>query len=146
MNINRLSKHYRTRKLTESDTDIIFDLCKDNKTYYRYHPPFVTKQSIIDDLKALPPDKTCEDKYFIGFFEYEALVGLIDLITAYPDDETVFNGFFMLNIKYQHKGIASRIIKESIEYLKTEGYKKIRLGADKGNHQSFSFWKKNGLR
>ena len=29
-----------------------------------------------DDLKALPPDKTCEDKYFIGFFEYEALVGL----------------------------------------------------------------------
>ena len=99
-----------------------------------------------DDLKALPPDKTCEDKYFIGFFEYEALVGIINLITAYPDDETVFIGFFMLNIKYQHKGIASRIIKESIEYLKTEGYKKIRLGVDKGNPQNFSFWKKNGLR
>ena len=45
------------------------------------------KQSINDDLRALPPDKTCEDKYFIGFFEYEALVGLIDLIIAYPDDE-----------------------------------------------------------
>ena len=70
----------------------------------------------------------------------------MDLITAYPDDETAFIGFFMLNIKYQHKGIAYRIIKESIEYLKTEGYKKIRLGADKGNPQSYSFWDKNGLR
>ena len=70
----------------------------------------------------------------------------MDLITAYREDETAFIGFFMLNIKYQHKGIASRIIKESIEYLETEGYKKIRLGVDKGNPQSFSFWKKNGLR
>ena len=70
----------------------------------------------------------------------------MDLITAYPDDETAFIGFFMLNIKYQHKGIAYRIIKESIEYLKTEGYKKIRLGVDKGNPQSFSFWKKNGYK
>ena len=58
-------------------------------------------------------------------------MGLIDLITAYPDDETAFIGFFMLNIKYQHKGIASRIIKESIEYLKTEGHKRIRLGVDR---------------
>lgn len=63
----------------------------------------------------------------------------MDLITAYPDDETVFIGFFMLNIKYQHKGIASRIIKESIEYLKTEVYKKIHPGVDKGNPQSFFF-------
>lgn len=55
----------------------------------------------------------------------------MDLITAYPDDETAFIGFFMLNIKYQHKGIASRIIKELIEYLKTEGHKKIRLGVDR---------------
>ena len=73
-------------------------------------------------------------------------MGIINLITAYPDDETVFIGFFVLNTKNQHKGIAYRIIKESIEYLKTEGYKKIRLDVDKGNPQSFSFWKKNGLR
>lgn len=70
----------------------------------------------------------------------------MDLITAYPDDETAFIGFFMLNIKYQHKGIASRIIKESIEYLKTKGHKKIRLGVDKDNPQSISFWKKNGYK
>ena len=70
----------------------------------------------------------------------------MDLITAYPDDETAFIGFFVLNIKYQHKCIASRIIKESIEYLKTEVYKKISLDVDKDNPQSFSCWKKNGFK
>ena len=73
-------------------------------------------------------------------------MGLIDPITAYPNDETAFIGFFVLNTKNQHKGIASRIIKESIEFLKTEGHKKIRLGVDKGNPQSFSFWEKNGFK
>ena len=146
MNINKLSKDYRIRKLTEADTDIIFDLCKDNKIFYRYHPPFVTRQSILDDLKALPPHKTYDDKYFIGFFENEALVAVMDLITSYPDTETAFIGFFMLNISHKHKGIASNIIRDTKAYLKTEGYQKIRLGVDKGNPQSFSFWKKNGFK
>ena len=146
MNINELSKDYKVRKLTESDVDIIFDLCKDNEIFYRYHPPFVTKQSIIDDLKALPPNKTYEDKYFIGFFENETLVAVMDLITAYPDLETAFIGFFMLNKSFQHKGIASKIIQDTIDYLETERYRKIRLGVDKGNPQSYSFWKKNGFK
>ena len=73
-------------------------------------------------------------------------MGIINLITAYPDDETVFIGFFMLNISHQHKGIASNIIRDTKAYLKTEGYQKIRLGVDKGNPQSFSFWKKNGFK
>ena len=30
-------------------------------------------------------------------------------------------------------------------YLKSLGYKKIRLGVDKGNPQSYSFWSKNNF-
>ena len=44
-----LSKKYKVRKLTKNDIDIIYDLSKDNKIVYEYHPPFVTKESIIDD-------------------------------------------------------------------------------------------------
>ena len=52
----------------------------------------------------------------------------------------------MLNFNYQHKGIASKIIQDTIDCLETEGYRKIRLGVDKGNPQSYSFWKKNGFK
>lgn len=62
---------YSVRKLGFGDIDIIFNVLKGNTLYYEYHPPFVTKESIIDDIKALPPGKNYSDKYFIGFFNEE---------------------------------------------------------------------------
>ena len=64
---------YSVRKLGFSDVDIIYNVLKGNTLYYEYHPPFVTKESIIDDIKALPPGKSYSDKYFIGFFNQEKL-------------------------------------------------------------------------
>ena len=64
---------YSVRKLGFGDIDIIFNVLKGNTLYYEYHPPFVTKESIIDDIKALPPGKNYSDKYFIGFFNEEKL-------------------------------------------------------------------------
>ena len=48
-------------------------------------------------------------------------------------------------LHYMDKGIGSRVIGEVLSYLKSENYEKIRLGVDKGNPQSYSFWNKNGF-
>ena len=61
----------------------------------------------------------------------------------YPNDETVFIGFFMMNSRYQQKGIGSRMIWELSRYMKQLGYRYIRLGYVKGNRQSRGFWEKN---
>ena len=52
-------------------------------------------------------------------------------------DRAIYDG------NYQNKGIGSRVIGEVLSYLKSENYEKIRLGVDKGNPQSYSFWNKN---
>lgn len=69
----------------------------------------------------------------------------MDLILDYPTKEIALIGLFMTNIQYQHKGISSITISEIAIYLKSLGYKKIRLGVDKGNPQSYSFWSKNNF-
>lgn len=143
MNIDNLSKLYNVRKLSETDIDMIYDMCSKNDNFYKFHPPFVTTKSILEDMKSLPPGKTHDDLYYIGFFEDDVLIAVMDLVLGYPDDETAYIGFFMMNIQYQNKGIGSKIINECSEYLKLSNYKKIRLGVDKGNVQSFSFWTKN---
>lgn len=96
-------------------------------------------------MKALPPSKSYDDKYYIGFFDGDSLVAIMDLILGYPTDEIAFIGLFMTNIHYQNKGVGSNIIGNVCNYLKQLGYKKIRIGVDKGNPQSNSFWKKNGF-
>ena len=69
----------------------------------------------------------------------------MDLILGYPTDEIAFIGLFMTNVHLQNKGVGSNIIQDVCNYLKQLGYKKVRIGVDKENPQSNSFWKKNGF-
>ena len=141
----KLSKHYEVRKLGINDIDMIYEMCRENTIFYQYHPPFVTRESIREDMSALPPGKDYQDKYYVGFFENEQLAAIMDLILKYPNDETALIGLFMTNVQFQRKGVGSAIINELLICLKEIGYKKIRIGVDKGNPQSNSFWAKNGF-
>lgn len=113
--------------------------------YYQYCPPFVTKNSILEDMRALPPGMSFEDKFYLGFFENDRLAAIMDLILNYPNPRTAFIGLFMMSRAAQGKGIGSRIISECFRYLRKQGYSFVRLGFAKGNPQSESFWKKNGF-
>ena len=140
-----ISNKYKVRKLITSDIDAIYDLCHKNSFYYDFHPPMVTHESIIEDMEALPPNKTMDDKYFIGFWDDNHLVAVMDLILSYPSVDYAFIGFFIIDIQMQGKGTGSNIITECLSYLKKNGFSKIRLGVDKGNPQSLHFWHKNGF-
>ena len=145
MDIELLSKKYVVRRLDINDVDAVYDMSCKNKIFYKYHPPFVTKQSIVEDMEALPPNKSYDDKYYIGFFEDNTLVANMDLILGYPTEEIVFIGLLMTNVLYQNKGVGSQIVRDVCTYLKLLGYKKVRIGVDKENPQSNSFWNKNGF-
>ena len=69
MDITLLSDHYHVRRMKENDISEIYALCRKNTLYYRYCPPFVTEESIADDMKALPPNKDYTDKYYIGYYD-----------------------------------------------------------------------------
>jgi len=146
MDIKLLSKKYVVRSLDLNDLDIVYDMSCKNEIFYKYHPPFVTKQSIVEDMEALPPHKSYDDKYYIGFFENNTLVAIIDLILGYPMEEIAFIGLLMTNVLYQNKGVGSSIVGDVCAYLKQLGYKKVRIGVDKENPQSNSFWYKNRFR
>ena len=145
MNVASLSRQFSARRLFESDVGDILSLCEGNPQYYRFCPPFVTKESVLKDMSALPPRTTYDDKYYIGFFGDEKLVAVMDLILNYPNGKTAFVGFFMLDSEEQGKGLGSKIVSECFDGLKRLGYEYVRLGSSKGNPQSEGFWRKNGF-
>ena len=65
------------------------------------------------------------------------------VIVDYPKTGVIYIGFFMMDISYQRKGIATKMIGEMVDYFKECGFKKIELAVDEGNKQSESFWQKN---
>ena len=69
MNSINFSKSYHVRMLIERDIPLVLALCKKNTQFYEHCPPFVTEESIRDDMCALPQRKMDEpqDKYYLGF-------------------------------------------------------------------------------
>lgn len=119
LQLENFSDRYSVRRMTVDDVMQVFELCKENTLYYKYCPPFVTEESILDDMNALPKGKSKKDKYYVGFF--------------------------MTNKSIQNQGIGTQILQELSRSLKNQGYEHIRLGWAKGNQQSESFWHKNGF-
>jgi len=145
LKVSEFSKKFEIRKLSIEDIDEIYNLCLTNPLYYEYCPPAPTKESVLEDLFALPPNVAMEDKYFVGFFEKGRMVALMDLIDGYPEDKIAFIGFFMTDASVQNKGLGSEIISELADYLRSINYLAIRLAWAKGNPQPEHFWLKNGF-
>ncbi|MCI7791866.1 MAG: GNAT family N-acetyltransferase [Lachnospiraceae bacterium] len=124
MKIKDLSKKYRVRKLSFNSIEEVYHLCSKNTMYYEYCPPFITMEGVKEDMEALPPGKTYEDKYFIGYYEKETLIAIMDLIAGYPNDSTSYIDLFMMNVSLQGKGIGTTIILELCDYCKAQGYER----------------------
>ena len=142
---SKLSAQYRVRRLDESDAKELLAFCLQNDQYYRYCGKQPSKEQIFCDLHLTPPDTSAEDKYYVGFYDRDVLVAIMDLIDGYPDRDTAFIGFFMMNRQLQGRQLGSRIEQEVCIYLREMGLKRVLLGIDKDNPQSNHFWAKNGF-
>ena len=145
IDINKFSKNYNVRKLNYNDVEMIYSFCKSNTQYYEYCGKEPSIELIERDLEITPPDFPIEQKYYVGFFERDNLVAIMDLEDGYPDEDYAYFGFFMMNSELQGNGIGTQIISEIFEYLRKLGFRKCMLGIDKDNPQSNHFWKKNGF-
>ena len=145
LNISQLSTKYNIKKMGEEDVSGILHLENGNPLYFAYCPPKPCRETVLNDLKALPEGKSHEDKFYIGFFENDSLIAIMDFILSFPKEDTIFIGLFMMDSKESGKGKGSAIITEVLTAWKSEGYKKIRLAYMKGNMQSRSFWRKCGF-
>ena len=146
MDYTKFSDTYTVRRLLRDDIPSIFALCEKNPQYYEHCPPFVTPEKIEADMKAMPQRKTGQeqDKYYLGYFDvHQRLVAVMDFIDHYPDAQSGFIGFFMMEKDLQGTGVGSSIITELCACLVQWDYQYIRLGYVDGNEQSRSFWLKN---
>ena len=134
---------YQVRKLENKDIEAVYTLCQSNPQFYEYHPPFVTRESILEDMAALPPGKVMADKHFMGFWKDGVLMAILDLIVNYPQEKAAYIGLFMTDAVCQNRGVGSEIIQELATILAAGGFEKIRLAIDEGNPQSEAFWLKN---
>ena len=143
--IEKLSGAYTIRRLTDADVPMLYAWMLRNDQYFRYCGGSTTPERVRQDLTLCPPGTTPAQKHYVGFFDEDTLVAVMDLIDGYPDADTAFIGFFMMNKDLQGQGTGTAIVREVLAALRALGYTAVRLGIDKENPQSNHFWRKNGF-
>lgn len=146
LELEKLSNQYYVRKMEDADVQIIYDFCKGNTQYYQYCGKDISVEVIENDIHITPPGIPSAQKYYMGFFDGETLVAILDLIDGYPKEDDAFIRFFMMNGSMQGKNVGTKIIDGILNYLQSMGYTMCQLGIDKDNPQSNHFWKKNGFQ
>lgn len=145
INTNGLSFLYIVKRLNYDDTDQIYKVYKNNKKYFSLLDIKPDIDSIKEDLEVLPKGKTSDDKCFLGYYMFDSLICVIDLIENYPNDKDAYIGLFMIDYLYQGKGIGTNIICELCSSLSKQGFTKIKLACLKNNILAHAFWTKNGF-
>ena len=110
LNVRKFSHSLDVRYVTEADFQDIAALCAGNPLYYKYYgSPAPAAEDIRADLEALPPGKSKRDKYYLSAYGPDGrLTAVLDLVVGYPDAETAWIGFFMLDAGLQGRGLATR--------------------------------------
>ena len=147
LNIQALATDYDVHRISEEDISDVYRLCKANTKYYEYMRTVPTVESLTDVISNLPDGKDDEnDKFFVGFYEGDRLIAIMDLITGYPENDDAFIGWFMVDAELQGQGIGSRIFADVRAAMKAQGYDYLSLCCVKDNSDSLEFWKAQGFR
>ena len=143
--IEKLSDSYTIRRLTDADVPMLYAWMLRNDQHFRYCGGSTTPERVWQDLTLCPPGTTPAQKHYVRFFDAGTLVAVMDLIDGYPNADTAFIGFFMMNRELQGQGTGTAIVRDVLAALRALGYTAVRLGIDKENPQSNHFWRKNGF-
>lgn len=145
LDIQSLATAYDVRKITKEDISDVYRLCKGNLKYYEYIHEIPTVESLTEVISIMPEGTDPKDKYFVGFYENDKLIALMDLITGYPEKDDAFIGWLIVDGQMQGQGIGSRIFADVRASMKAQGYDYISLGCVKDNKEAYAFWRAQGF-
>lgn len=139
------SSRCAVRYLTGAELPALERLCRSNPLYYRCIGEEPDAEALREMLSLLPPGKDPDSKYFVGFYKNERLLAVLDLIDGYPDGQTAYIGFFMVDAARSGRGLGTALIGELCEYLRAAGFSRVRLAYGVNNPQAARFWTKNAF-
>ena len=97
-------------------------------------------------FQEIPPNFSLENKVVLGIFIKDEMIGVVDYLIGYPNNETVYLGLLLLKESFQQKNYG-KVSYEKLEenFRQIEKITKIRLSVIETNQKGITFWKKMGF-
>ncbi|WP_165475018.1 GNAT family N-acetyltransferase [Legionella yabuuchiae] len=94
-------------------------------------------------FSACPPSKNIrEDKFVLGVYDQNILIGILDIIRDYPEKEIWTIGYLLIHPNYRNQRIGSCLIRDLRHSLQKIT---LRCIVQEQNMKALNFWKSNGF-
>lgn len=138
---------YLVKSLKPSDADDLqqlYEKCADFSYLVDGQPPSPT--AAHEEFFAVPDGKRLDDKFMLGLFTPQnELIGLIESIRGYPDDETWWIGLIMLAPEYRGQGLLNPLAQELERWVASHGIQYIMGSVVEENIKVLRLWKRMGF-
>ena len=145
LDFQAFSTHFSVRRITEADIADVYVLARMNHRYYRQLGTRPSIAGLTEIITNVPSDAGSVGKYFVGFFEDDDLVAVMDIITGYPDATSAFIGWFMVDVNRQGLGIGSSILADVRAACSAQGITRFVLRCPEPNTEAMQFWTAQGF-
>lgn len=122
----------------------LYEKCTDFALLTEGQPPLST--AVYDEFEIVPDGKTKQDKYILGLFNLQNnLIGMIESIRDYPDDQTWWLGLMMLIPEQRGQGLGSEFYKLFENWVAAQSAKQVSLLVIEDNKLGLRFWRSLGF-
>lgn len=135
----------QARELTHADDDLIYRFQADHPAYYGHfqdHP--VTRREAIQDVDDVPLNATPDQKAYLGVFDGDELVLIVDLIIDYPLPSLVWLGLWM-PAKTLTTQRQADLYQSLVRTLQAADAVQLQLSVFMGDRTAPQFWQDQGL-
>ena len=143
--IESLSSEFEARRITAADISDVYNLVRSNTRYYRSLKERPSKKRLTEVISELPEGTDISQKHFVGFYDGEDLVAVLDLITGYPEKDDAFIGWFMVQAERQNQGIGSQLFADVRAAMKAQGFDSLTLECPAVSEEALKFWEGQGF-
>ena len=144
--LQALLPEWEIRPVAQGEQEAVLALMESNPAYFELDTHPATMENLRRDLVNLPPRCIPEQKNYVGFWKDGKVEAVMDMITGYPRERTLFIGFFMVDGALHRQGIGRTIMTAMPKAADGAGLDSIRLGCLKGNEGGHAFWETMGFQ
>ena len=137
--LNEQKHNEELQILCEACSDY-YELCEERSV-----SPTASKDLFIN----VPPSKKLEDKRILGIYEgrneSKNLVGVLDMLIDFPNENTWYIGLFMIKPSIRNNKLGERVLHQYKEWALRNGVKELNIGVLEENEKAFRFWSRMGF-
>ncbi|WP_338462915.1 GNAT family N-acetyltransferase [Synechococcus elongatus IITB7] len=138
---------YSAKLLNPGDAVVLqrlYEQCTEFALLTDGHPPALT--AAREEFDVVPGGKTTQDKYIFGLFAPQNdLIGMIESIRYYPDNQTWWLGLMMLSPEHRGQGLGKEFYRAFENWVAAQGLKQMSLSVIEANDSGLQFWKGLGF-